>query len=65
MNQLPPVPAIGLTLAVPKERVEQAIDEMVLRGRSLLQRKADSREMMDQLKRQNWDWVVHTSNALK
>jgi hypothetical protein len=34
MNQLPPVPAIGLTLAVPKERVEQAIDEMILRGRS-------------------------------
>lgn len=65
MNQLPPVPAIGLTLAVPKERVEQAIDEMILRGRSLLQRKADSAAMMDQLKRQNWDWVVHTSNSLK
>ena len=65
MNQLPPVPAIGLTLAVPKERVEQAIDQMILNGRSLLQRKADSKEMMDQLKRQNWDWVVHTSNSLK
>jgi hypothetical protein len=65
MNQLPPVPAIGLTLAVPKERVEQAIDEMILRGRSLLQRKADSSAMMDQLKRQNWDWVVQTSNSLK
>jgi hypothetical protein len=65
MNQLPPVPALGLTLAVPKEKVEHAIDEMILKGRALLQRKADSREMMDQLKRLNWDWVVQTTAALK
>jgi len=65
MNQLPPVPAIGLTLAVPKEKVEQAIDEMIVRGRSLLQRKADSREMMDDLKRKNWSWVLETSDRLK
>lgn len=65
MNQLPPVPAIGLTLAQPKERVEQAIDQAIAKGRSMLQRKADSPEMMDQLKRQNWAWVLETSDMLK
>lgn len=65
MNQHPPVPAIGLTLSQPKERVEQAIDQMISKGRLLLQRKADSPEMMEQLKRQNWSWVIETSEALK
>lgn len=65
MNQHPPVPAIGLTLIQPKERVEQAIDKMIEKGRGLLSRKADSREMMDNLKRQNWSWVLETSDALK
>jgi hypothetical protein len=65
MNQLPPVPAIGLTLAVPKEKVEQAIDQMIIKGRSLLQQKADSPAMMDELKRKNWAWVLETSDALK
>ena len=65
MNQLPPVPALGLTLAMPKERVEQAIDDMTNKGRSMLSRKADSREMMDQLKRYNWSWVLETSDALR
>jgi hypothetical protein len=65
MNQHPPVPAIGLTLCQPKEKVEQAIDKMIEKGRSMLQRKADSREMMEQLKRFNWSWVIETSDGLK
>jgi hypothetical protein len=65
MNQLPPVPAIGLTLAIPKEKVEQAIDQMIIKGRSLLSQKATSREMMEDLKRKNWTWVLETSDALK
>ena len=65
MNQLPPVPALGLTLALPKERVEHSIDEMTAKGRTMLQRKADTREMMEQLKRQNWAWVLETSEALR
>lgn len=65
MNQLPPVPAIGLTLAQPKERVEQAIDQAIAKGRTMLQRKADSPEMMEGLKRQNWSWVLETSDVLR
>jgi hypothetical protein len=65
MHQLPPVPAIGLTLAVPKEKVEQAIDQMIIKGRSILLQKADSPAMMDELKRRNWSWVLETSDALK
>lgn len=65
MNQLPPVPAIGLTLAQPKERVEHAIDQAIAKGRTMLQRKADSPEMMDGLKRQNWSWVLETSDVLR
>lgn len=64
MNQLPPVPAIGLTLAQPKERVEQAIDQAIAKGRAMLQ-KPESREMMEQLKRQNWSWVLETSDVLR
>jgi hypothetical protein len=65
MNQLPPVPALGLTIIQPKERVEKAIDEMTAKGRSMLQKKADSREMMEQLKRYNWSWVLETSESLR
>lgn len=65
MNQLPPVPSIGLTLAQPKEKVEQAIDQAIAKGRSMLQRKAESAEMMEQLKRQNWAWVLETSDVLR
>lgn len=64
-NQLPPVPAVGLTLAQPKERVEQALDQAIAKGRNLLSRKADSPQMMDDLKRQNWSWVLETSEMLK
>jgi len=65
MNQLPPVPAIGLTLAQPKEKVEQAIEQTIAGGRSMLQTKANSREMMEQVKRQNWAWVLETSDVLR
>jgi|GEM_PF-550264 len=65
MHQLPPVPAVGLTMAIPKEKVEQAIDRMIAKGRSLLANKADSPEMMDGLKRANWAWVLETSDALR
>ncbi|MBS1994466.1 MAG: hypothetical protein JSS83_28330 [Cyanobacteria bacterium SZAS LIN-3] len=65
MHQLPPVPALGLTLAIPKERVEAAIDQMIAKGRNLLAKKADSREMMEGLKRANWTWVLETSDELR
>ncbi len=65
MNQLPPVPSIGLTLARPKEMVEQAIELAIHNGRSMLQTKANSREMMEQAKRQNWSWVLETTEMLR
>jgi hypothetical protein len=38
---------------------------MIFKGRNLLSQKASSREMMEDLKRKNWAWVLETSDALR
>lgn len=65
MNQLPAVPALGLTLAIPRERVQRAIEACIAKGAQLLQRTANTQEEMEMLKRLNWDWVLETCNTLK
>lgn len=65
MHQLPAVPALGLTLAIPRERVQRAIEARIVKGNELLGRTAATREEMDLLKRLNWDWVLETCNTLK
>jgi len=65
MNQLPAVPALGLTLAVPRDRVKQLLETQINRGGELLQRPAATPEEMEQLKRRKWDWTLETCNALK
>lgn len=65
MNQLPPIPALGLTLSIPKERVQQGLEVQIHKGGKLLSAPATSPEMMAQLKKANWDWALETSNLLK
>ncbi|MCA9804708.1 MAG: hypothetical protein KC777_22210, partial [Cyanobacteria bacterium HKST-UBA02] len=65
MNQLPAVPALGLTLAIPRDRVKQLLETQINRGGELLQKPAASPEEMEQLKRRKWDWTLETCNALK
>lgn len=65
MNQLPTVPALGLTLAVPRDKVQQAIEAQAHKGSQLIRDRAATPEIMAQLKRQNWDWTLQTSNMLK
>lgn len=65
MNQLPAVPALGLTLTVPRDRVQQIIEAQVQKGAQLIRERAANAEMMAQLKKHNWDWTLETSNILK
>jgi hypothetical protein len=65
MNQLPTVPALGLTLSIPKERVQQGLEVQIHKGGKLLGAPATTPEIMAQLKKANWDWTLETSNLLK
>jgi hypothetical protein len=65
MNQPPPVPALGLTLAQPRERVQRALEAEIGKGYSLIKERVSSLEQIDALKRQNWDWTLSACNILK
>lgn len=65
MNQLPSVPALGLTLTIPRDRVAQTIEIQIQKGAQLIRERAASADHMAQLKKQNWDWTLETSNILK
>jgi len=65
MNQLPPVPALGLTLAIPRERVQQALEAEIAKGYELIRERVTSLEAIEQLKRQNWNWVLQACEILK
>ncbi|MDZ4834535.1 MAG: TIGR02391 family protein [Candidatus Melainabacteria bacterium] len=65
MNQLPTVPALGLTVSIPKERVQQGLEAQIHKGSKLIAAPATTPEIMAQLKKANWDWTLETSNLLK
>jgi hypothetical protein len=65
MNQLPTVPALGLTVSIPKERVQQGLEAQIHKGTKLLAAPATTPEVMAQMKKANWDWTLETSNLLK
>jgi len=65
MNQLPAVPALGLMLAIPRERVQAMLEAQIAKGAELIREKAASPEAMAQLKKRSWDWTLETCNALK
>jgi hypothetical protein len=65
MNQLPPVPALGLTLAIPREHVQQALDAEIAKGYEMIRAPVTSLEAIEQLKRQNWNWVLQACEILK
>ncbi|MBX3076795.1 hypothetical protein KF707_22345 [Candidatus Obscuribacterales bacterium] len=65
MNQLPPVPALGLTLAIPRDKVQHSIEAAAQKGAKLIKERAASPEIMQALKKQEWEWTLETSNILK
>lgn len=65
MNQLPSIPALGLTLAIPREKAEAALAERIERGIELVAHKVETEESMADLKRRNWQWVLDTCTVLK
>jgi len=65
MNQLPPVPVLGLTLTIPKERVQGMLEAQIAKGSDLIREKAPNAEAMAQLKKRSWDWTVETCNFLR
>lgn len=65
MNQLPPIPALGLTLSIPRDRVQQGLEVQIHKGGKLVSAPATTPEIMAQLKKANWDWTLETSNLLK
>lgn len=65
MHQLPTVPALGLNLAIPRDRVQRLIEVQIAKGAELIKERAASREIMEQLKKRSWDWTLETCNALK
>ncbi|MBX9666673.1 MAG: hypothetical protein K2X93_03600 [Candidatus Obscuribacterales bacterium] len=65
MNQLPAVPNLSLTLAVPRDQVQRMLEAQIAKGFDLVKQKADSPQVMEQLKRRLWDWTVETCNHLK
>jgi hypothetical protein len=65
MNQLPAVPALGLTLSIPRDRVQRMLETQIAKGSELIREKAASPEVMAQLKKRSWDWTLETVNFLK
>src|ERR1017187_5236085 len=65
MNQLPAVPALGLTLAIPRERIQRMLEAQIAKGAALIREKAASEAVMAQLKKYSWDWTLETCNVLK
>src|SRR5579885_2171371 len=65
MNQLPQIPALGLTLLIPRDQVQRALEAQLAKGAELLRERASSREVMENLKRQLWNWTLETCNILK
>ena len=50
MNQHPSVPAFGLTLAMPKERVQYALEAEIGKGFDLIKQRVTSLEAIEELK---------------
>lgn len=66
MNELPTgVPALGLTLAIPRDKAETALDAQIAIGLELVRDKVETEQAMAELKRKNWQWVLETCNVLK
>ena len=65
MNQLPAVPALGLTLAIPRGRVQRMLETQIAKSAESLRERAASREQMEHLKKLSWDWTLATVNVLK
>jgi len=65
MHQLPTVPALGLTLAIPRDKAQHSIETQAHKGSALIRERAATPEIMAQLKRAEWDWTLETSNILK
>lgn len=65
MNQLPPVPALGLTLAIPRDKVQRAIEAEISKGMELIKERVTTQEALDDLKRKNWSWVLSAAEVLK
>lgn len=65
MNQLPPIPALGLTLAIPRDKVQHTLEAQAHKGQKLIRERASDPQVMAQLKKQEWDWTLETSNLLK
>lgn len=65
MNQLPPVPALGLTLAIPRDRVQRALEAEITKGMELIRERVNTQEALDDLKRKNWSWVLSAAEVLR
>jgi len=65
MNQLPPIPALGLTLAIPRERVQRALEAEIAKGFELIRERVSSLDALEDLKRKNWNWVLQACEILK
>jgi hypothetical protein len=56
---------MGLTLAIPREKVMHALETQAQKGSLLIRERAPNPEAMAKLKKQEWDWTLETSNILK
>lgn len=65
MNQLPPVPALGLTLKMPKDQVQRVLEREMETGYELIRNKVNTLEEIEELKRRNFSWVYACSEQLK
>ncbi len=65
MNQLPAgVPALGLSLMIPRDKAEGALEAQIAKGLELIRNKVSSEQAMEELKRRNWQWVLETCTVL-
>lgn len=65
MNQLPPLPCLGLTLKIPKEQVQRVLEAEINNGFDLIRNKVNTLEEIEDLKKRNFSWVYAASNQLK
>lgn len=65
MNQFSTIPALGLTLAIPRDRAHNLLEQQIAKGTDLVRNKVSTEEAMEELKRSNWQWVLDTCAVLK
>lgn len=65
MNQLPPVPALGLTLKMPKDQVQRVLENEINNGLDLIRNRVTTLPEIEDLKKRNFTWVFNVSNTLK